>query len=99
MFAPPCSLTASARARPRPHFFVRLYLGDSINSNNSYSINSNNSYYINSNSSYSNSGHSAEGGAVGGGVQWTGVALYSKIVYNTIQITTPCFHCTPLCRM
>ena len=29
------------------------------------------------------------------GVQWIGV-LYSKLVYNTIQITTPCFHCTPL---
>ena len=28
-----------------------------------------------------------------------GVVLYSEIVHNTIKITTPCFHCTPLCRM
>ena len=41
-------------------------------------------------------GYSAEGGAVGGGVQWIGVASYNKLVYNIIQITTPCFHCTPL---
>ena len=39
------------------------------------------------------------GGCSGSGVQWIGVVLYSKLVYNTIQITTPCFHCTPLCRM
>ena len=42
-------------------------------------------------------GYSAEGGAVGGGVQWIGVVLCSKIVYNIISIPTPCFHCTPLC--
>ena len=41
-------------------------------------------------------GYSLQGGAVGGGVQWMGVALYSKLVYNIIQITTPRFHCTPL---
>ena len=29
-------------------------------------------------------GYSAEGGAVGGGVQWMGVVLCSKLVYNTI---------------
>ena len=28
-----------------------------------------------------------------------GVVLCSKLVYNVIQITTPSFHCTPLCRM
>ena len=33
------------------------------------------------------------------GVQRMGVVLYSKLVYNIVQITTPCFHCTPLCRM
>ena len=27
-------------------------------------------------------GYSAEGGAVGGGVQWMGVVLYSKTAYN-----------------
>ena len=41
-----------------------------------------------------------KGGCSRRGVQqWIGVVLYSKIVHNTIQITTPCFHCTPLCRM
>ena len=39
------------------------------------------------------------GGCSGRVVQWIGVVLYSKIVYNTVQINTPCFHCTPLCRM
>ena len=39
------------------------------------------------------------GGCSGRGVQWIGVVLYSKLVHNTIQITTPCFHCTPLCGM
>ena len=39
------------------------------------------------------------GGCSRRGVQWIGVVLYSKIVYNIIQITTPCFHCSPLCRM
>ena len=29
----------------------------------------------------------------GRGVQWIGVVLYSKLVYSTIQITTPRFHC------
>ena len=24
-----------------------------------------------------------------------GVVLYSKLVHNIMQITTPCFHCTP----
>ena len=38
-------------------------------------------------------------GCSGRGVQWMGVVSYGKIVHNTIQITTPCFHCTPLCRM
>ena len=42
-------------------------------------------------------GYSLQGGAVGG--EWMGVILYSKMVYNTTRITTPCFHCTPLCRM
>ena len=36
------------------------------------------------------------GGCSGRGVQWMGVVLYNKLVYNTIQFTTPCFHCTPL---
>ena len=36
------------------------------------------------------------GGCSGRGVQWMGVVPYSKLVYNTTQITTPCFHCTPL---
>ena len=36
-----------------------------------------------------------KGGCSGRGVQWMGVVLCSKIVHNTIQITTPCFHCTP----
>ena len=31
-----------------------------------------------------NVGYSAEGGAVDGGVQWIGVVLYSKLVYNVI---------------
>ena len=39
------------------------------------------------------------GGCSGRGVQWMGVVSYNKLVHNTIQITTPCFHCTPLCRM
>ena len=36
------------------------------------------------------------------GVQWEGGCCgwgqyyYSKLVYNIISITTPCFHCTPL---
>ena len=39
------------------------------------------------------------------GVQWEGGAVdwgsisYRQVVYNTKQITTPCFHCTTLCRM
>ena len=28
--------------------------------------------------------HSAKGGVVGGGVQWMGVVLYNKLVYNII---------------
>ena len=40
-----------------------------------------------------------KGGCSRRGMQWIGVVLYSKIVYNTVQITTPCFHSTPLCRM
>ena len=39
------------------------------------------------------------GGCSGSGVQWIEVVLYSKLVYDVIQITTPCFHCTPLCGM
>ena len=35
------------------------------------------------------------GGCSRRGVQWMGVVLHSKAVHNTIQITTPCFHCTP----
>ena len=35
------------------------------------------------------------GGCSGRGVQWIGVVLYNKPVYNIISITTPCFHCTP----
>ena len=37
-----------------------------------------------------------KGGCSGRGVQWMGVVLYSKLVHNIIQITTPCFHCIPL---
>ena len=37
------------------------------------------------------------GGCSGRGVQWIGVTLYNKIVYIIMRITTPCFHCTPLC--
>ena len=29
------------------------------------------------------------------GVQWMGVVLHNKLIYNIIQITTPCFHCHP----
>ena len=29
------------------------------------------------------------------GVQWIAVVLYDKLVYNSIQITTSCFHCIP----
>ena len=36
------------------------------------------------------------GGCSRRGVQWMWVVLCSKLVHNTIQITTPCFHCTPL---
>ena len=39
---------------------------------------------------------SAEAGAVGGGCSGWGVVLCSRIVHNTVQNTTPCFHCTPL---
>ena len=41
----------------------------------------------------------SRGGCSWRGVQWIGVVLHSKLVYNIIQFTTPCFHCTPLCRM
>ena len=37
-----------------------------------------------------------KGGCSGSGVQWIGVVLCNKLVYNIIQFTTPCFHCTPL---
>ena len=40
-----------------------------------------------------------KGGCSGRGVQWMGVVSCSKLVHKTIQITTPCFHCTPLCGM
>ena len=30
------------------------------------------------------------------GVQWMGAVLHNKLVHNSIQITTPCFHCNPL---
>ena len=36
---------------------------------------------------YYTTGYSAEGGAVGGGWQWMGVVLYSKLVHNTVQNT------------
>ena len=39
------------------------------------------------------------GGCSGWGVQWIGVVLCNKLVYNSIQVTKPCSHCTPLCRM
>ena len=39
------------------------------------------------------------GGRSGWGVQWIGVVLCNKLVYNSVHITTPCFHYTPLCRM
>ena len=29
-------------------------------------------------------GYSSKGGAVGGGVQWMGVVLYNKLVYNIV---------------
>ena len=29
-------------------------------------------------------GHSLQGGAVGGGLQWMGVVLYSKLVYDIL---------------
>ena len=45
------------------------------------------------------SGYSAERGCSGRGVQRMGVVVCSKIVHNTVQNTTPCFHCNPLCRM
>ena len=36
-------------------------------------------------------------GCSGMGVQWMGVVLLcNKLVYTSIQITTPCLHCTPL---
>ena len=34
-------------------------------------------------------------GCSGRGVQWIGVVLYSKLVYNTISITTPCVSTAP----
>ena len=37
-----------------------------------------------------------KGGCSGRWVQRMGVVLYDKLVYNSLQITTPCFHCTPL---
>ena len=36
------------------------------------------------------------GGCSGRGMQWMGVVLDNKLVHNSIQITTPCFHCNPL---
>ena len=36
------------------------------------------------------------GGCSGRRVQWIGVVLCNKLVYNIIHSTTPCFHCTPL---
>ena len=39
------------------------------------------------------------GGCSGRGVKWIGVVLYTRLVYNIIYITTPCFHYTPLCGM
>ena len=36
------------------------------------------------------------GGCSGRGVQWIGVVSYNKLVHNITQITTACFHCTPL---
>ena len=36
------------------------------------------------------------GGRSGRGEQWMGVVVYNKLVYQIIQITTPCFHCTHL---
>ena len=35
-------------------------------------------------------------GCSGRWVQWMGVVLYNKLVYDIIYISTPCFHCTPL---
>ena len=40
-----------------------------------------------------------KGGCSRRGVQWMGVVLHSKLVHSTMQITTPCFHYTPLCGM
>ena len=37
-----------------------------------------------------------KGGCSRRGVQWMGVALYNKVVYNILYTTSPCFHCTPL---
>ena len=36
------------------------------------------------------------GGCSGRGVEWIGVALCNKLVYNSILFTIPCFHCAPL---
>ena len=36
------------------------------------------------------------GGCSGRGVQRIGVVLYNELVYDSIQITTPRFHCTLL---
>ena len=36
------------------------------------------------------------GGCCGRGLQRMGAVLCNKLVYNSIHITTPCFHCTPL---
>ena len=40
-------------------------------------------YYVNSHWVF------ITGGCSGGGVQWIGVVLYNKLIYNTIQITAP----------
>ena len=42
------------------------------------------------------SGYSSKGGCSRRGVQRMGAVLHDKLVYNIIQITTHCFHCTPL---
>ena len=34
-----------------------------------------------------------------GGCSRRGIVLHSKLVYSTMRMTTPCFHCAPLCGM
>ena len=44
-------------------------------------------------------GYSSKGGAVAGGCSGWGWYYIVKLIHNITYITTPCFHCTPLCGM